>query len=108
MLRKFNSQNKNWHYGKAQRILKEHIFYLFFFNLEHFFVKQKERFKYSIYYRLKNAHNKPIWLEIKYNLKKKKKKDTHKNKFSSYTPVSIAIFNCNPHCNYNNYSDNNN
>ena len=50
MLRKFNSQNKNWHYGKAQRILKEHIFYLFFLNLEHFFVKQKERFKYSIYY----------------------------------------------------------
>ena len=53
----------------------------------------------------KNARNKPIWLENKYNLNKK---DSHKNKFSSYTTVSIVIFNCNPHCNYNNNSDDTN
>ena len=50
---------------------------------------------------LKNARNKSIRLEIKYNLKKKKK-DTHRNKFSFYTTLSIAIFNCNPHCDNNN------
>ena len=37
-----------------------------------------------------------------------KKKDLHKNKFSSHTTVSIVIFNCNPHCNYNNNSDDTN
>ena len=34
--RKFKSQHKSWHYGRAQRILKEHIFYLFLLILETF------------------------------------------------------------------------
>ena len=38
----------------------------------------------------------------------KKKQQQHKNKFPSYTTVVIAIFNCNPHCNYNDNSDNTN
>ena len=45
--------------------------------------------------------------DSKINKTWKKKSKKFKIKFPSYTTVAIAIFNCNPHCNYNNNNSDN-